>query len=61
MIASRLVEAIIFMAVFFPVAMMGGTSGAFYTQFGITMASQAQVSRLEKAALSRIKAQICSQ
>ena len=25
------------MAVFIPVAMMGGTSGVFYTQFGITM------------------------
>ena len=33
-----LTSTIIFMAVFFPVAMMGGTSGAFYTQFGITMA-----------------------
>lgn len=28
----------IFMAVFIPVSMMGGTSGIFYTQFGITMA-----------------------
>ncbi|MFS6556404.1 efflux RND transporter permease subunit, partial [Parabacteroides distasonis] len=36
--SAILTSTIIFMAVFFPVAMMGGTSGAFYTQFGITMA-----------------------
>ena len=35
--SAILTSTIIFMAVFFPVAMMGGTSGAFYTQFGITM------------------------
>lgn len=28
----------VFMAVFIPVTFMGGTSGVFYTQFGITMA-----------------------
>lgn len=28
----------VFMAVFIPVTFMGGTSGAFYTQFGVTMA-----------------------
>lgn len=33
-----LTSTIIFMAVFIPVAMMGGTSGSFYSQFGITMA-----------------------
>ena len=36
--SAILTSTIIFMAVFFPVAMMGGTSGAFYAQFGITMA-----------------------
>ena len=29
----------VFMAVFIPVTFMGGTSGVFYTQFGITMAT----------------------
>ena len=33
-----LTSTLIFMAVFIPVSMMGGTSGAFYTQFGLTMA-----------------------
>ena len=28
----------VFMAVFIPVTFMGGTSGVFYTQFGVTMA-----------------------
>lgn len=31
-------SSLVFMAVFIPVSMMGGTSGIFYTQFGITMA-----------------------
>lgn len=30
--------SIVFMAVFVPVSFMGGTSGSFYTQFGLTMA-----------------------
>lgn len=30
---------LVFMAVFIPVTFMGGTSGIFYTQFGITMAA----------------------
>ena len=33
--SAILTSTIIFMAVFIPVAMMGGTSGAFYAQFGI--------------------------
>ncbi len=38
-ITSAIVTStLVFMAVFIPVAMMGGTSGIFYTQFGITMA-----------------------
>ncbi|MCM1502992.1 MAG: efflux RND transporter permease subunit [Bacteroidales bacterium] len=31
-------SSLVFMAVFIPVSMMGGTSGIFYTQFGVTMA-----------------------
>ncbi len=36
--AAILTSTLVFMAVFIPVSMMGGTSGVFYTQFGITMA-----------------------
>ena len=43
--SAILTSTIIFMAVFFPVAMMGGTSGAFYTQFGITMAVAVGISQ----------------
>lgn len=35
---------IVFMAVFIPVTFMGGTSGIFYTQFGITMATAVGIS-----------------
>ena len=31
-------SSLVFMAVFIPVSFMGGTSGTFYTQFGLTMA-----------------------
>lgn len=31
-------SSLVFMAVFLPVSMMGGTSGVFYRQFGLTMA-----------------------
>ena len=34
----------VFMAVFIPVTFMGGTSGIFYTQFGITMATSVGIS-----------------
>lgn len=38
-ISSAIVTStLVFMAVFVPVSFMGGTSGVFYTQFGITMA-----------------------
>ena len=40
------------MAVFFPVGMMGGTSGAFYTQFGITMAVAVGISAINAFTLS---------
>lgn len=36
----------VFMAVFIPVTFMGGTSGVFYTQFGITMAVAVGISCL---------------
>ena len=38
-ITSALVATtFVFMAVFIPVSFMGGTTGTFYTQFGLTMA-----------------------
>lgn len=36
--------SLVFMAVFIPVAFMGGTSGIFYAQFGITMATAVGIS-----------------
>ena len=36
----------VFMAVFIPVTFMGGTSGVFYTQFGITMATSVGLSMI---------------
>ena len=50
--SAILTSTIIFMAVFFPVAMMGGTSGAFYTQFGITMAVAVGISAVNAFTLS---------
>ncbi len=52
-ITSAIVTStLVFMAVFIPVAMMGGTSGIFYTQFGITMAVAVGLSALNALTLS---------
>ncbi len=52
-ITSAIVTStLVFMAVFIPVAMMGGTSGIFYTQFGITMAVAVGISALNALTLS---------
>ncbi len=52
-ITSAIVTStLVFMAVFIPVAMMGGTSGTFYTQFGITMAVAVGISALNALTLS---------
>lgn len=45
-------STIVFMSVFIPVSMMGGTSGKFYTQFGITMAVAVGLSALNALTLS---------
>ncbi len=45
-------STLIFIAVFIPVSMMGGTSGAFYTQFGITMAVAVGISAINAFTLS---------
>ncbi len=42
---------LVFMAVFIPVTFMGGTSGIFYTQFGITMAVAVGISCLNALTL----------
>ena len=41
----------VFMAVFIPVTFMGGTSGIFYTQFGITMATSVGISMVSALTL----------
>ena len=52
-ITSAIVTStLVFMAVFIPVSMMGGTSGTFYTQFGITMAVAVGISALNALTLS---------
>lgn len=46
-ITSAIVSStLVFMAVFVPVSFMGGTSGVFYTQFGITMAVAVGISAI---------------
>ncbi len=47
-----LVSTMIFMAVFIPTSFMGGTSGTFYTQFGITMAVAVGLSAVNALTLS---------
>lgn len=52
-ISSAIVTStLVFMAVFIPVSMMGGTSGIFYTQFGITMAVAVGISGINALTLS---------
>lgn len=43
--------SVVFMAVFVPVTFMGGTSGTFYTQFGVTMAAAVGLSCLNALTL----------
>lgn len=50
--SAILSSTLIFMAVFIPVSMMGGTSGAFYTQFGITMAVAVGISAINTFTLA---------
>lgn len=50
--SAIITSTLVFMAVFIPVAMMGGTSGTFYTQFGITMAVAVGISAVNALTLS---------
>ena len=49
--AALLTTTIVFMAVFIPVSFMGGTTGTFYTQFGLTMAVSVGISLLSALTL----------
>ncbi|MBR6540295.1 MAG: efflux RND transporter permease subunit, partial [Bacteroidales bacterium] len=47
-----LTSSLVFMAVFIPVSFMGGTSGIFYKQFGLTMAAAVGISAINALSLS---------
>ncbi len=49
---ALLTSTIVFMAVFIPVSVIGGTSGAFYRQFGLTMAAAVGISAINAFTLS---------
>ncbi|MFI3287162.1 MAG: efflux RND transporter permease subunit [Rikenellaceae bacterium] len=52
-VASALITTtVVFMAVFIPVCFMSGTTGTFYTQFGLTMAVAVAISTLNAMTLS---------
>ncbi|MGN1263469.1 MAG: efflux RND transporter permease subunit, partial [Prevotella sp.] len=44
--SAIITTSLVFMAVFIPVCFMGGTTGTFYTQFGMTMAAAVGISAL---------------
>lgn len=50
--SALLTTTVVFMAVFIPVSFMGGTTGTFYTQFGLTMAVAVAISLLNAMTLS---------
>ncbi len=50
--SAVITSSLVFMAVFVPVSMIGGTSGAFYTQFGLTMAVAVGISAVNALTLS---------
>ena len=50
--SAIITTTLVFMAVFIPVSFMGGTSGTFYTQFGITMAVAVGISTVNALTLS---------
>lgn len=50
--AAIISTTLVFMAVFIPVSFMSGTSGTFYTQFGITMAVAVAISTINALTLS---------
>ena len=50
--SAVITSTLVFMAVFVPVSLMGGTSGIFYTQFGLTMAVAVGISAVNALTLS---------
>ena len=50
--SALITTTLVFVAVFIPVSFMGGTSGVFYTQFGITMATAVVLSTVCAMTLS---------
>src|SRR5574344_2769992 len=50
--SAIITTTLVFMAVFIPVCFMGGTTGTFYTQFGITMAVAVAISAINALTLS---------
>ncbi len=50
--SALLTTTLVFMAVFIPVCFMGGTTGTFYTQFGVTMAAAVGISLVVALTLS---------
>lgn len=49
---ALITSTLVFMAVFIPVCFMGGTSGIFYTQFGLTMAVAVLISLINALTFS---------
>lgn len=50
--SALMTTTVVFMAVFIPVSFMGGTTGTFYMQFGLTMAVAVAISLLNAMTLS---------
>ncbi len=50
--SALITTTFVFMAVFIPVCFMGGTTGTFYTQFGLTMAVAVAISMVNALTLS---------
>ena len=50
--SAIITTTLVFMAVFIPVSLMGGTSGTFYMQFGLTMAAAVGISAINALTLS---------
>lgn len=50
--SAIITTTLVFMAVFIPVSFMGGTTGTFYTQFGLTMAVAVGISAINALTLS---------
>jgi hydrophobe/amphiphile efflux-1 (HAE1) family protein len=50
--SAILTTSLVFMAIFIPVSFMGGTTGVFYSEFGLTMAAAVGISALNALTLS---------